>query len=152
MRAYMEPIGGIDLVSPLYRRQLEFSERSGRRMDPYALVAWTARILILASAQSIAKYIPGTVNAGFMRDLARCSWSDKGPLLAQEYLANHGVHLVIEPHLPRTYLDGSACLMPETGAPVIGMTIRHDRIDNFWFVLLHELAHIAAHLDTPARS
>jgi HTH-type transcriptional regulator/antitoxin HigA len=84
-----------------------------------------------------------------MQDVVRCSWSAQGPLLAQELLANSGIHLVIEKHLRRTYLDGSACLMPKTGAPVIGMTIRHDRIDNFWFVLLHELAHVAAHLDKP---
>jgi HTH-type transcriptional regulator/antitoxin HigA len=29
--------------------------------------------------------------------------------------------------------------------PVIGMTIRHDRLDNFWFTLLHELAHVGLH-------
>ncbi len=34
-----------------------------------------------------------------------------------------------------------------SGQPVIGMTLRYDRIDNFWHVLLHELAHAAFHLD-----
>jgi len=29
--------------------------------------------------------------------------------------------------------------------PVIGLTLRHDRIDNFWFTLLHELAHLVEH-------
>jgi HTH-type transcriptional regulator/antitoxin HigA len=32
------------------------------------------------------------------------------------------------------------------GSPVIGMTLRYDRIDNFWFVLFHELIHIMKHL------
>ena len=27
------------------------------------------------------------------------------------------------------------------------MTLRYDRIDNFWYTLLHELAHISLHLD-----
>ena len=27
------------------------------------------------------------------------------------------------------------------------MTLRYDRIDNFWFTLLHELAHVRLHLD-----
>jgi len=31
--------------------------------------------------------------------------------------------------------------------PVIGLTLRYDRIDNFWFCLLHELAHVGLHLD-----
>ena len=30
--------------------------------------------------------------------------------------------------------------------PVIGLTLRHDRIDNFWFCLMHELAHVSLHL------
>ncbi len=30
---------------------------------------------------------------------------------------------------------------------LVAMTLRHDRLDNFWFVLLHELAHIALHID-----
>jgi len=30
--------------------------------------------------------------------------------------------------------------------PVIGLTIRYDRVDNFWFCLIHELAHLSLHL------
>ncbi len=33
------------------------------------------------------------------------------------------------------------------GTPVIGLTLRYDRLDNFWFCLLHELAHLARHMD-----
>jgi HTH-type transcriptional regulator/antitoxin HigA len=35
--------------------------------------------------------------------------------------------------------------------PVIGLTLRHDRIDNFWFCLLHELAHVSKHLSASER-
>ena len=31
--------------------------------------------------------------------------------------------------------------------PVIGLTLRYDRIDHFWFCLLHELAHVGRHMD-----
>jgi HTH-type transcriptional regulator/antitoxin HigA len=30
----------------------------------------------------------------------------------------------------------------------VALTLRHDRLDNFWFTLCHELAHIALHFDT----
>jgi HTH-type transcriptional regulator/antitoxin HigA len=50
------------------------------------------------------------------------------------------------PHLPGTYLDGAAMRRPADGAPVIALTLRHDRIDNFWFTLLHEFCHVARHL------
>ena len=33
------------------------------------------------------------------------------------------------------------------GRPVVGLSLRHDRIDNFWFCLLHELAHVGRHMD-----
>jgi HTH-type transcriptional regulator/antitoxin HigA len=41
-------------------------------------------------------------------------------------------------------LDGAALLADKK--PIIGMTLRYDRLDNFWFVLFHELAHVVLHL------
>jgi HTH-type transcriptional regulator/antitoxin HigA len=35
--------------------------------------------------------------------------------------------------------------------PVIGLTLRHDRLDNFWFTLLHEVGHILCHRDRGLR-
>jgi HTH-type transcriptional regulator/antitoxin HigA len=80
-----------------------------------------------------------------LQEVARLSYFDNGPLLAREYLEKHGIHLIVVPHLPKTYLDGAAILLPDE-TPVIGLTLRYDRIDNFWFCLLHELAHISKHL------
>ena len=51
---------------------------------------------------------------------------------------------MIEPHFSKTYLDGAAILVNKEN-PVIGLTLRHDRLDNFWFTLMHELAHISLH-------
>ena len=48
--------------------------------------------------------------------------------------------------LPKTYLDGAALRLDDE-RPVIGLTLRYDRIDNFWFCLLHELAHVGRHMD-----
>jgi len=49
-------------------------------------------------------------------------------------------------HLPRTHLDGAALQLADS-TPVIGLTLRYDRLDNFWFCLLHKLAHIGRHMD-----
>ena len=54
--------------------------------------------------------------------------------------------VVIEPHLPSTRLDG-ATLFTNNNA-VIGLTIRFDRLDNFWFTLAHELAHTYLHSES----
>ena len=94
-----------------------------------------------------ADYEPGTVTPSFLKKVARLSGFEDGPRLAKELLSKHGIALAIAPHLPRTYVDGAALRLSD-GRPVIGLTLRHDRIDNFWFCLLHELAHVGRHLDT----
>ncbi len=55
-----------------------------------------------------------------------------------------GVKFFVQSHLSKTYLDG-ACFFEEEN-PVIVYTARYDRIDNFWFTLAHEIAHILLHL------
>ncbi|HOY52082.1 MAG: helix-turn-helix domain-containing protein [Prolixibacteraceae bacterium] len=64
-------------------------------------------------------------------------------------LNNCGVKFFVLPHLEKTYLDGAAFLMKDT--PIVVYTARYKRIDNFWFTVAHEIAHILRHLneDTP---
>lgn len=52
-----------------------------------------------------------------------------------------GVRLVIVEALPNSKIDG-VCFWLEGASPVIGLSIRYDRIDSFWFVLRHECAHV----------
>jgi HTH-type transcriptional regulator/antitoxin HigA len=144
MRQFLKPLGRLKNVHALYRKTRHV--RSARSMDKYALAAWTFRITIRAiKKSSVALYKPGTVTLEFMRQAAQLSWSTHGPVLAQEFLEKHGIPVIVEPHLPRTHLDAAAILI-EVDKPVIGLTLRHDRIDNFWFCLMHELAHVALHL------
>lgn len=119
--------------------------RSGSRMNDYAILAWRARLLMLAQHRSIGRYDQGTVSEGFMRQLVSLSYMDHGPRLAQEFLAKSGIVLVALTHLGQTHLDGAAFLAP-AGNPIVGLTLRHDRLDNFWFTLCHELAHVALHV------
>jgi HTH-type transcriptional regulator/antitoxin HigA len=56
-------------------------------------------------------------------------------------LSEAGIRLVLVESLPKAKIDG-ACLWLDETAPVIGMSLRFDRIDNFWFVLRHELEHV----------
>jgi len=145
VRDFFARLGDVKPAVAMFRKTKHV--RSARAMDEYALDAWSARILIQARENPPSvPFEPGTVGVDFMREVARLSWSESGPLLAQEYLGQHGIPLIIEPHLPRTYLDGAAILV-DADRPVIGLTIRYDRIDNFWYCLMHELAHIGRHLD-----
>ncbi len=150
VRTFLAPLGSYALEPALYRKSDHV--RSARTMDLHALSAWTARVLLRAQAQTTAAvYQSGAVTPEFMRTVVRLSTLPNAPLAARDFLALHGILLVIEPHLPRTYLDGAA-LLTASGAPVIGLTLRYDRLDNFWFTLLHELAHVARHLGVDATS
>jgi len=119
--------------------------RSALRTDKDILFAWMIRVIKKAKEiKTPVKYKPSTIDLAFMRDFIKLSAQDKSPLLAQEQLRKIGIKLIIEPHLPKTYLDG-AVIFTEKESPIIGLTIRHDRLDNFWFTLVHELSHVGRH-------
>lgn len=131
------------------RRQLALLRqraRFGAQMDRHALLAWQCRIFLLAQEmQPAAPYSRDTVTDEWLRALVKQSRFEDGPCRAKQILSEAGISLLIEPHLPQTYLDGAALILPN-GSPAIGMTLRYDRLDNFWFVLLHELIHVSKHL------
>ena len=115
--------------------------------NQYAIYAWVARVLIRARdlKKPEVRYVPGSITDEFLKQLAKLSRSVDGPKIAAEFLAMKGVILVIEPHLPKTKLDGAA-MLDQDGTPVIGLTLRYSRVDYFWFTLMHELIHVQRHL------
>ncbi len=124
------------------------SPRKNAKTDPYALHAWILGVKAKAMARGLrqkGKFDPDRINDEFLKNVVQLSVLPNGPRVAQDYLEAFGIILVVESHFDRTYLDGAAMLL-EDGTPVIGLTLRYDRIDNFWFCLLHELSHVGKHL------
>jgi HTH-type transcriptional regulator / antitoxin HigA len=109
---------------------------------------WLARVREIADSRIYlnGRYRRDSFNEATLQYLVRLSWMERGPQLAKEFLEENGVALVIEPPLPKSRLDGAA-LLGRNGLPVIGLTLRADRLDNFWFTLLHECVHVWKHLD-----
>ncbi len=62
-----------------------------------------------------------------------------------EELRQCGVSFFVLEHLQKTYLDGAAFVIDDS--PFIVYTGRYDRLDNFWFVLAHEIAHVILHFE-----
>lgn len=146
MRDQIEQAGGKEAIPAALFRKAK-GGRQNVNTDPYALRAWCYRILAIAHKRKLSiKYKKGTVNQEFLKKIATLSMLADGPRLAQEFLASNGIHLICLQHLPKTYLDGVALQLLD-GTPVIGLTLRYDRLDNFWFNLLHELSHIGRHLE-----
>ena len=102
--------------------------------------AWLYRVMQIAEAMECKPYSGRKLSdhaltlKGLMRnadDVAR----------VPAILADCGLRFVIVEGLPNAKIDG-VCLWLDDASPVVGMTLRHDRIDNFWFVLWHELSHV----------
>lgn len=148
VRALLERVALMAHEPALLRAPLHQS--GGRTMDTHALFIWRAVVVDKAHQhppQGI--YKAGTITPTWLRDLAKLSRFEQGPKLAQEFLSQHGICLVTESPFKKTYLDG--CAMLDGDRPIIGLTLRHDRVDNFWFALLHEAVHVQKHLTPQCR-
>ncbi len=120
--------------------------RQGTRRSPkddhHAVQIWLLEVLIEANnTGQVAKSNTKELDRRLLKRVAQLSVFSDGPLKAKEYLATKGIKLLAVPHYKRTYLDG-AVLFDTDRNPVIALTLRYDRLDNFWFTLLHELAHL----------
>lgn len=105
------------------------------------LTAWLHRAKQLARGLSTAKFTAKSADAAI---------AQLKPLLANpedirdvpRVLAEAGIRFVLVEPFPGMKVDG-VCFWLDGNSPVIAMTLRFDRIDNFWFVLMHELRHVA---------
>lgn len=128
----------------LFRRTL--TPRASLKTDKTALLFWQAAILKRAALRSLVQFDRGSLTPSFLRKLSHLSMKIDGPALAITALEAIGVQVVLLQSLPGTFLDGAAMLRSD-GAPVVALTLRHDKLDTFWFTLLHESSHICLHFD-----
>ena len=142
LKGFFSSIGSQSQMTIMLRKS---SYRSSPLTDKRALIIWSNRVIQKAKKIKVTnKYKDGVLDLSFMKKFVKLSSKENGVILAQEYLKKIGIILIIEPHFSKTYLDGAAILINKDN-PIIGLTLRFDRLDNFWFTLMHELSHIALH-------
>lgn len=136
---------GLEFGTASFRKR--FYGEAETPTSKYALHAWLARVIQRARVRkpNIGHYNHDEMSLAYLKELAQLSRFETGPLLAVEQLENSGISVIIEPALKGTLLDGAA-LRDTDGAPIIGLTLRYDRLDHFWFTLIHEVAHIWKHV------
>jgi HTH-type transcriptional regulator / antitoxin HigA len=133
---------GLDAL-PAFARQ---KVHDGAIQDQFALLAWKTRVLQRAGAEKLdTDFDPAEFTPDFLKQVKSSSRLKNGPVVAIDLLKSNGLAVVIERHLPGTFLDGAALKLPD-GRPVIGLTLRYDRLDYFWFCLFHEIGHVLKHL------
>lgn len=118
--------------------------------EDFLLVAWKARVTRRAEqiiATHNVAYRP--LDISWLLDLAKLSQHVDGPARARDLLLSKGIVLVAEPQIPGMKVDGAAFLLEDV--PIIGLTLRRDTVDGFWFTLLHECGHVILHYRTGLR-
>jgi HTH-type transcriptional regulator/antitoxin HigA len=125
--------------------------RTGLNVEDYskdwALLCWKAQVTRRAKTiiqRDRLRYRP--LDVSWLIDLVRLSTSSDGPVRARNLLAEHGIVMVAEPFIPGMKVDGAAFLVDDV--PVVGLTLLRDSLDNFWFTLMHEIAHVILHYRT----
>lgn len=101
---------------------------------------WAKRVEHLAAEKTLPHYSKKRLLES-MPDLLEMA---AGQCYVEEvpaFIEHLGIAFCIVPHLEKTRLEGAA--WPKAKNPILALTLRYDRLDNFWFNLLHELGHIA---------
>jgi HTH-type transcriptional regulator/antitoxin HigA len=101
--------------------------------------AWLYRAYNLAKAIPAAAYSEAKLRAALTK-LKEILVAPEEIRQVPKILADAGVRFVIVEFLPNSKIDGAAFWID--GAPVIAMAVRFDRLNNFWFVLRHEIEHV----------
>jgi HTH-type transcriptional regulator/antitoxin HigA len=130
----VESPGQIEILPHAAKKTAVFSEPTP------AQLAWLYRVKQIAGEMLVARYSPpaGQLAATKLRVLLSAPEEARK---APRVLAECGIRFVIVESLTSAKIDG-VCFWLDAGSPVIGMSLRYDRIDNFWFVLRHELEHV----------
>lgn len=103
-------------------------------------LAWIHRVNEVAQNLVVPAFSQQKASAAITK-LERLLLSAESISEIPRIMAEAGIRFVIVESLKSAKIDGvTTWLAPNE--PVIGMSLRYDRLDNFWFVLRHELEHV----------
>lgn len=155
-RGWIEPTDDIDLLE---KRVCEFlsvnsiDEKprinyAARKSTTYsditpAQAVWIIRLTRMARYVSAARFTDRTCNEALEK--LRLLLKDPEEVShVPRILSASGIRFVLLEPLPSTKIDGVTTWL-DRQSPVIGISLRLDRIDGFWHTLLHEMHHVKHH-------
>jgi len=105
--------------------------------------AWCLQALRMAGSISAGPFRVSSI-AAVTRSLRALVRNPQDTRRVPSVLLGAGIRLVVVKHLAKTKIDGAALWLGDGwDKPIVALSMRHDRIDYFWYTLFHELAHIA---------
>lgn len=131
-------ISDLDETPKLYRHA---AKRTGYPTDINASqLAWLFRVRQIAESMTVRPYSERLLRDALDR-LALLRASPDDIRHVPQILAECGVRLVVVEPMAGSKIDGVTFWLDDK-TPVVGLSLRLDRIDNFWFVLFHEITHV----------
>lgn len=103
-------------------------------------LAWLYRVRQIASDFYVGRYSKKALQLAIPKLNALLTAPEETRKVPR-ILAECGIRYVVVETIPGAKIDG-VCFWLNNEAPVVGMSLRYDRMDNFWFVLRHELEHV----------
>jgi HTH-type transcriptional regulator/antitoxin HigA len=103
--------------------------------------AWIFRVNQLASALQISAYSEATLRKR-TPELEALMTEPEGVRHVPRILLECGIRLVVVESIPGSEIQGVCFWINDNRSPVIGLTLKGDQIDKFWFDLWHELEHV----------
>lgn len=108
---------------------------------PRTQVFWQLRCRQLASRQLVPAYSESRLRSA-LPDLRKLLVDPYEIGAVTQLLHGCGVRFVVVEALPGSKIDGACFWLDDNSSPVIALSNLRDRIDNFWFVLRHEIEHV----------
>ncbi|MBI1901044.1 MAG: HigA family addiction module antidote protein [Planctomycetia bacterium] len=108
--------------------------------DSPAQIAWYKRACQLARFAPASKFSDASLEE-LLANLRSLAAYAEDARRVPKMLADAGVRLVLVEHLSGTKVDGATLWVND--GPTIALSLRYDRIDNFWHTLAHEIYHVA---------
>lgn len=134
-----------DLVTKFASNKLAFYRKSEKlQVDEKNMLAWSSLATYEAKQQSVNTYSPESID-DMCQKLNTIFFENNQTIeKVKSTLNQFGIKLVQIQKLEKTPVDGYSFWSENN--PAIALTLRHKRIDNFAFTLMHEIAHIHLHL------
>ena len=131
-------VGGPNQI-PFLAHAAKKTSYEERDITPEQL-AWLFRVKQIAKSITVKKYSEPSLRQSLKRLKTHLCAPEEARHVPR-ILMECGVRFALVETLPKAKIDG-VCFWLDQHSPVIGMSTRYDRIDNFWFVLRHEIEHV----------
>ena len=133
------------LISAVAENKFAFYRKSEKlQIDEKNMFAWSSLASFETSRQDVNTFYLENIGQLCVQ-LNKVFYNNKDTVNSTKKVLNqYGIKFVTIPKLEKTPIDGYSFWSENN--PAIAITLRHNRIDNFAFTIMHEIGHIAKHL------